>query len=153
MLDLGANVQAATDMARFRHMQVPNTLTMESQLFELVGAQLRRWAQRARRSTASDVGGYQAIMFTPDDSGAGQRAGPVRGFYRAGSDHRKDGAAAGVLGRSPRCRAAVERHTCITCRRRATKDRAEGARHTPLPAHEQTWRNHGERVGSRRVAT
>ena len=41
VLDLGANLQAATDMARFRHMQVPNVLTLESQLFALVGAQLQ----------------------------------------------------------------------------------------------------------------
>ena len=27
VLDLGANVQAASDMARFRHMQVPNVLS------------------------------------------------------------------------------------------------------------------------------
>jgi gamma-glutamyltranspeptidase/glutathione hydrolase len=42
------------------------------------------------------VGGYQAIMFTPDDASAAQAgSGPVKGFYRAGSDHRKDGQAVG----------------------------------------------------------
>ena len=43
------------------------------------------------------VGGYQAIMFTPDDTRCGAQAGsgPIKGFYRAGSDHRKDGAAVG----------------------------------------------------------
>jgi gamma-glutamyltranspeptidase/glutathione hydrolase len=32
------------------------------------------------------MGGYQAILYTP---------GPDGGYYRAGSDHRKDGAAVG----------------------------------------------------------
>ena len=41
MLDLGANVQAASDMARFRHTQVPNVLTLESQLFGLRGRNLQ----------------------------------------------------------------------------------------------------------------
>ena len=40
ILDLGANVQAAGDMARFSHNQVRNTLQLESQLFKLVGSQL-----------------------------------------------------------------------------------------------------------------
>jgi len=40
------------------------------------------------------MGGYQAIMFTPDAGAAGSPAG-IGGFYRAGSDHRKDGQAAG----------------------------------------------------------
>ena len=34
VLDLGANLQAAIDMARFRHSQVPNMLSLESQLFD-----------------------------------------------------------------------------------------------------------------------
>src|SRR5437899_2624005 len=33
MLDLGANVQAATDMARFHHSQIANELGLESQLY------------------------------------------------------------------------------------------------------------------------
>jgi gamma-glutamyltranspeptidase/glutathione hydrolase len=46
------------------------------------------------------VGGYQAILFTPDPKEAppdpartSQR--PINGTYRAGTDHRKDGLAAG----------------------------------------------------------
>jgi gamma-glutamyltranspeptidase/glutathione hydrolase len=35
------------------------------------------------------VGGVQWLKFTPDS------ASPTGGFYRAGSDHRKDGQAAG----------------------------------------------------------
>ena len=41
VLDLGANLQAASDMARFRHVQVPNVLTMESRLADRVGGALR----------------------------------------------------------------------------------------------------------------
>src|SRR6202040_1603444 len=40
VLDRGANMQAAGDMARFSHNQVGNTLQLESQLFALVGSQL-----------------------------------------------------------------------------------------------------------------
>jgi gamma-glutamyltranspeptidase/glutathione hydrolase len=82
MLDLGANVQAASDMARFRHVQVPNTLTMESALADRVGAALRAMGHTVRSVNGIDMGGYQAVMFD-------------NGVYRAGSDHRKDGAAVG----------------------------------------------------------
>jgi gamma-glutamyltranspeptidase/glutathione hydrolase len=98
VLDLGANLQAATDMARFRHNQVRNRLSLESQLFGLVGGQLKAMGHDVESINGADVGGYQAIMFTPDP-GAAESARksttPVRGFYRAGSDHRKDGLAAG----------------------------------------------------------
>jgi gamma-glutamyltranspeptidase/glutathione hydrolase len=97
VLDLGANLQAAGDMARFRHLQVPNVLTLESQLFALVGEPLRAMGHQVRSVNGETVGGYQAIMFTPDDD-AGQPATggkSVRGFYRGGSDHRKDGQAVG----------------------------------------------------------
>jgi gamma-glutamyltranspeptidase / glutathione hydrolase len=96
VLDLGANLQAATDMARFRHLQVANVLTLESQLFALVGGPLKAMGHNVRSINGGSVGGYQAIMFTPDETStepAGR--GPIRGFYRAGSDHRKDGQAVG----------------------------------------------------------
>lgn len=83
VVDLGANVQAASDMARFRHTQVPNLLMLESQLFTLVGAQLQAMGHDVRSMSGEPMGGYQAIMVTPD------------GVYRAGSDHRKDGQATG----------------------------------------------------------
>jgi gamma-glutamyltranspeptidase / glutathione hydrolase len=83
VLDLGANVQAASDMARFRHVQVSNTLTMESPLAARVGAALRTMGHNVRSVNGIDMGGYQAVMVTPDR------------VYRAGSDHRKDGAAVG----------------------------------------------------------
>ena len=51
ILDLGANLQAAADMARFRHAQVPNVLSLESALFTIVGANSPRWATGSARST------------------------------------------------------------------------------------------------------
>ena len=84
ILDLGANLQAASDMARFRHTQVPNTLMMESQLVELVGEQLKAMGHEVRSMNGAPMGGFQAIMVAPDT-----------GVYRAGSDHRKDGQAVG----------------------------------------------------------
>jgi len=98
VLDLGANLQAASDMARFRHVQVANTLTLEPQLFSLVGPQLRAMGHTVQSVSGDSVGGYQAIMFTPDDAApsAGEPgASLLKGFYRAGSDHHKDGQAVG----------------------------------------------------------
>jgi gamma-glutamyltranspeptidase / glutathione hydrolase len=97
VLDLGANLQAATDMARFRHSQVSNVLNLESKLFGLVGRQLTSMGHKVQSINGSAVGGYQAIMFTPDAStqAGSESPQPIRGFYRAGSDHRKDGQAAG----------------------------------------------------------
>ncbi len=97
VLDLGANLQAASDMARFRHNQVPNMLSLESRLFGLVGAQLQSMGHTVQSIDGTNVGGYQAIMFTPDPAAPapGSGAQPIQGFYRAGSDHRKDGQAVG----------------------------------------------------------
>ncbi len=91
LLDLGANMQAASDMARFRHAQVPNVLWLESGLDDPVGQQLKAMGHNVRRTYGSIVGGYQSIMFVPDST---QQQG-LKGYYRAGSDHRKDGAAVG----------------------------------------------------------
>lgn len=98
VLDLGANLQAASDMARFRHNQVRNTLSLESPLFGLVGAPLQALGHKVESIDGGAVGGYQAILFTPDPAvpgAAGSGLQPVQGFYRAGSDHRKDGQAVG----------------------------------------------------------
>jgi gamma-glutamyltranspeptidase / glutathione hydrolase len=112
ILDLGANMQGAADMARFRHNQIPNQLSIESKLYDLVGAQLRAMGHKVDSVNGGPVGGYQSIMFTPDPNAPGGNArgdcekrpgqdslnndcGPIKGFYRSGSDHRKDGQAVG----------------------------------------------------------
>jgi len=99
MVDLGANLQASTDMARFHHNQISNELDLESQLAKLVGAKLQAMGHKVLTANGAAVGGYQAILFTPDPkepkpnpSPASQQ--PVNGAYRAGTDHRKDGQAA-----------------------------------------------------------
>jgi len=102
ILDLGANVQAAGDMARFSHNQVSNGLRLESQLFKLVGSQLISMGHKASSSDGSPVGGFEAIMFMADPSASpgcpptdlGCTA-PIAGIYRAGSNFREDGQAAG----------------------------------------------------------
>jgi gamma-glutamyltranspeptidase / glutathione hydrolase len=97
IIDLGANLQAASDIARFRHTQVPNVLNMESQVVNLVGAKLTAMGHDVRSVSGAPMGGFQAIMFTPDaeDSSKASVQQPIQGFYRAGSDHRKDGQAVG----------------------------------------------------------
>ena len=115
MFDLGANLQAATDMARFSHDQASDTLQMESQLYKIVGPALIALGHtKTVSANGSPMGGFQSIMFTPNPVGSqspqgsgGSCDGPaaahkpncenshVNGFYRAGSDHRKDGEAVG----------------------------------------------------------
>ena len=102
LLDLRANAQAAGDMARFSHNQVNNKLELESALFKLVGAQLTAMGHQVSSSNGSPVGGFEAIMFTPDPAAApgcepGNRSCtlPIAGVYRAGSNFREDGQAAG----------------------------------------------------------
>jgi len=102
LLDLRANAQAAGDMARFSHNQVNNKLQLESALFGLVGAQLSAMGHQVAASNGSPVGGFEAIMFTPDPRSAPGCAPadatckrPIAGFYRAGSNFREDGQAAG----------------------------------------------------------
>lgn len=88
MLDLGASLQAATDMARFYHNQVSDTLDLETDLYDLVSQQLISLGHtKTVPANGSPMGGYQAIKLDP-------------GFYRAGSDHRKDGSAVVVLWRN-----------------------------------------------------
>jgi gamma-glutamyltranspeptidase/glutathione hydrolase len=98
ILDLGANIQAAGDMARFRHNQIANALTMESQLFNAVGAQLKALGHQVSASNRGPMGGYQAIYFVEDPTAPAQTPdpqAPVNGYYRAGSDFGKDGQAVG----------------------------------------------------------
>jgi gamma-glutamyltranspeptidase/glutathione hydrolase len=93
VIDLGANVQAASDMARFRHLQIPDELTLESSLYDLVGGALAKMGHDVRSVDGADMGGFQAIMVQPQRP-AGSAPDQVR-VYRGGSDHRKDGEAVG----------------------------------------------------------
>jgi gamma-glutamyltranspeptidase / glutathione hydrolase len=89
IIDLGANLQASADMARFRHSQISNELSLESPLYELVGSRLAAMGHNVKPVNGEDVGGVQTIMFVAAPGAAGA------GYYRAGSDFRKDGAAVG----------------------------------------------------------
>lgn len=83
MIDLGMNVQAAGDAARFHHSQTANTLALESSIGASVRKELEQMGHRLVEETGS-FGGYQAIMLDADS-----------GAWLAGSDPRKDGAAIG----------------------------------------------------------
>jgi hypothetical protein len=74
--DLGANLQAATDMARFHHDQVANQVDLESQLFNIIGGPPKAMAHNAVTSNGGSVGGFQAIMFTADPNAAQAAGGP-----------------------------------------------------------------------------
>jgi gamma-glutamyltranspeptidase/glutathione hydrolase len=87
VIDLGANVQAAADMARFRHTQVPNLLSLESPLYDLVGPALSAMGHEVRSISGADVGGVQVIQLVSPDAASH--------YYRGGSDFRKDGQAVG----------------------------------------------------------
>ena len=100
ILDLGANLQAAADMARFRHSEIPNVLSLESSLYDLVGKRLEAMGHTVESINGENVGGVQAIMFVPAAAAeqpnvAGSVAKSVAGYYRSGSDFRKDGEAVG----------------------------------------------------------
>ena len=103
LIDLGMNVQMTTDAARFTHNQNSNVLSLENNLFNLVGAALKAKGHDVRAVNGGSVGGYQGILFTRDprmpepvfDRRAATEDLPVNGVYRGGSDHRKDGQAVG----------------------------------------------------------
>jgi gamma-glutamyltranspeptidase/glutathione hydrolase len=106
MIDFGANLQAASDAARFSHGQATNTLQLESNLYNLLGSQLKALGHTVVSANGQDMGGYQAISFTPFAAPAlpatrgtlpaGLSAEtPIEGVYRGASDHRKDGQAVG----------------------------------------------------------
>ena len=103
LIDLGMNVQMTTDAARVTHNQSANVVRLELNLFELVGSALRAKGHQVGAATGAAVGGYQGILFTRDpslpepvlDRRSTADDNPVNGVYRAGSDHRKDGHAAG----------------------------------------------------------
>jgi gamma-glutamyltranspeptidase/glutathione hydrolase len=103
LIDLGMNVQMTTDAARFTHNQTRNVLSLEHNLFTLVGGALREKGHEVVAVDGGAVGGYQGILFTRDprlpepsfDARSASDVRPVNGIYRAGSDHRKDGQAVG----------------------------------------------------------
>jgi gamma-glutamyltranspeptidase/glutathione hydrolase len=103
LIDLGMNVQMTTDAARFTHNQNTNVLSLEGNLFSLVGAALKAKGHDVRSVNGGAVGGYQGILFTRDprmpapvfERSWAAEDHPVNGVYRAGSDHRKDGEAVG----------------------------------------------------------
>ncbi len=117
MVDLGMNVQATTDVARFDHSQEDDETALDTYLFDLVGPQLTQMGHTLERARGH-AGGYQGILFEPDPgfrtprmppegepccvgalekrSGDSRRyEQPLNGVYRAGSDPRKDGHAGG----------------------------------------------------------
>jgi gamma-glutamyltranspeptidase/glutathione hydrolase len=82
VIDLHANVQAAADMARFWHSQISNELDLETPLFDLVGAKLEAMGHNVKPVNGENMGGVQVIE-------------SAEGYYRSGSDLRKDGEAVG----------------------------------------------------------
>lgn len=103
VIDHGMNVQMTTDAARFTHSQNSNVLSLEHDLYILVGRALEARGHDVRSVNGGRVGGYQGILFTRDPSQPAPTFSeqsiledhPVNGVYRAGSDHRKDGQAVG----------------------------------------------------------
>lgn len=103
LIDHGMNVQMTTDAARFTHNQRSNVLSLEAPLYDLVGDALSSMGHEVRSVDGGSLGGYQGILFTVDPTLPEPSFGPesitedhpVNGVYRAGSDHRKDGQAAG----------------------------------------------------------
>ncbi|HLI97053.1 MAG TPA: gamma-glutamyltransferase [Candidatus Baltobacteraceae bacterium] len=83
VIDLGANIQQAGDMARFRQDEISGKLYLESPLYALVGEKLRAMGHNVRSTNRAPMGGYQAIMLLRN------------GAYAGGSDFGKDGEAVG----------------------------------------------------------
>src|SRR5580692_8952470 len=98
ILDLGANLQAGADMARFRHSQISNQLSLETPLYDLVGSKLAAMGHTVKSVSGEEMGGVQILMLVAEPSQATAAPGAanhVAGYYRSGSDFRKDGAAVG----------------------------------------------------------
>jgi gamma-glutamyltranspeptidase / glutathione hydrolase len=98
IFDLGANLQAGADMARFRHSQISNSLSLETPLYDLVGAKLAAMGHSVKSVNGEEMGGVQILMFVADPSQAPAGTDTIKhvaGYYRSGSDFRKDGEAVG----------------------------------------------------------
>jgi gamma-glutamyltranspeptidase / glutathione hydrolase len=88
ILDLGANLQAGADMARFRHSQISNALSLEAPLYDLIGSKLAGMGHTVKSVSGEEMGGVQILMRVADPAAGSS-------YYRSGSDFRKDGAAVG----------------------------------------------------------
>ena len=103
LIDLGMNVQMTTDAARFTHNQNSNVLSLEANLFNLVGAALKAKGHEVRsvnggvgrRLSGHPVHARSHLPEPTFDRRAVTDDLPVNGVYRGGSDHRKDGQAVG----------------------------------------------------------
>ncbi len=117
MIDLGMNVQATADAARFDHDQSSDILGLDTELFDLVGPRLTQLGHKVELARGQS-GVYQGLLFERDpslraarmpppgtscckgaletnDGKSGLFEQPLNGVYRAGSDLRQDGHAGG----------------------------------------------------------
>jgi gamma-glutamyltranspeptidase / glutathione hydrolase len=75
---------------------VSNALSLETPLYDLVGAKLAAMGHSVKSVSGEEMGGVQILMFVADPSQVPAGTDTVKhvaGYYRAGSDFRKDGEA------------------------------------------------------------
>src|SRR5699024_1875912 len=124
IIDVGMNVQAAGDAARFRHDQTSNIAEIESNLYELVGAELEDTGHDLKRTDGTPMGGYQAIMFVPDRTHRTMTV-PIRrlpaSIVRARTTEKMGAPSAGEHGRRLHEAVAVVRLSCSSCWRRRAR--------------------------------